>query len=230
MDTIIISIRKALKEKNWYGALFMAIALPDICAYLEHGTTDRKKYSSWFENNLTKYTGLLSGHDCYSLRCAVLHQNMDDISKQEKRDLDHYIFVTQGTHLNLFKDCFINGIKESFLQLNVIEFCEDICVAVENWISLNSNNQNINNRLKHALEIHEPGYIYKELIKFGVSNNEPKNTTIVEDKNKFVTVFNLECKGCPAKIGQLVSNSVDIEHIECPNCKSKDTTHGTIIQ
>ena len=168
MDNIIISIRKALQEENWYGALFMAITLPDICAYLEHGKANGKNYSSWFENNLTKYKGFLSGDDCYSLRCAVLHQNTDDISSQGMKDvLDHYIFITQGGHLNFFKDCVVVGIKESFLQLNVTKFCDDICVAVENWISLNSGNQYINDRLKQTLEIHKPGYIYKGSIKFG---------------------------------------------------------------
>jgi len=54
--------------------------------------------------------------------------------------------------------------------------------------------------------------------------NENKN------ENKFVTVFNFECKDCHTKIGQLVSDSINIENIECPNCKSKNTIHGTVVQ
>jgi len=168
MQKFINSIRSAIVEENFYAALFVSLTLPDICVALEHGKTSGQKYADWFENNLSQYKGYLSGNDCYSLRCALLHQGTDDITDQKmQKILEHYVFLTEGSHCNLIKDCIFNGIKVSFLQLNVQMFCKDICVAVEKWLVSSTGNQDIQNRLKKTIEIHERGYSYKGAIRFG---------------------------------------------------------------
>lgn len=169
MQDIIDSIRNALLQENWYAALFVSLTLPDICVALEHGKTSGKKYSQWFETNLIQYRGFLSGDDCYALRCSLLHQGKGDISNQKMKDiLEHYIFLTSGSHCNLFKDIVINGgPKESFLQLNVARFCTEMCDAVSQWIVSMQNNKNITNRVNESIVIREPGYVYKGVIKFG---------------------------------------------------------------
>lgn len=168
MDNILKSIRNALQEENWYAALFVTLTLPDICVALESNKSCGEKYSQWFESHLTEYQGFLSGNDCYALRCSLLHQGKDDISDQRLRDaLEHYVFLTKGPHCNLWKDSEINGVKTSFLQLNVGKFCEDMCLAVEKWLIKDSNNSDIQKRLKDTLEIHEPGYVHLGVIKFG---------------------------------------------------------------
>jgi hypothetical protein len=168
MDNIINSVKNSIEQQNWYSALFVALTLPDICTALEHGKTTGARYSQWFESNLSQYNGFLSGNDCYALRCSLLHQGKDDISSQRMQDvLEQYVFLTSGSHCNLFKDCEFNGIKKSFLQLNVATFCNDICIAVETWLQANSDNQSIRERIHNTLEIHEPGYTYLGLIKFG---------------------------------------------------------------
>ncbi|MFH1648581.1 MAG: hypothetical protein ABIA11_02550 [Patescibacteria group bacterium] len=168
MRKIIDSIYKALENENWYAALFVSLTLPDICVALEHGKTSGKKYASWVDKNLTGYKSFLSGNDCYALRCALLHSGKDDVSDQKKQEiLEHYVFLTKGAHCNLFKDCVFNGEKKSFLQLNVHFFCKDICKAVQDWLASTSTNLIIRERLKNTIEIHEPGYRYKGLVKFG---------------------------------------------------------------
>lgn len=165
MKNILESIRNALTEKNWHAALFVTLTLPDICAALENGKTSGEKYSQWFESNLTQYQGYLSGNDCYALRCALLHEGKDDVSDQKKKDvLEHYVFLTEGGHRNLVKHSNIYGVKTSFLQLNVKRFCEEICVAAENWLANNSTDPEIKKRLKDTLEIHEPGYVHMGVI------------------------------------------------------------------
>ncbi len=167
MKNIIEAINNSLKNENWYAALFVSLTLPDICAALEHAKTSGDKYAKWFDQNLSKYKNFLSGNDCYALRCALLHQGKDDISDQNQQEvLEHYVFLTKGAHCSLFKDCVFNGEKKSFLQLNVQTFCNDICTAVENWLNSNSKNSAIQNRLNKTIEIHEPGYTYKGVIKF----------------------------------------------------------------
>lgn len=167
MQNIIDSVRQAVKNKNFYAALFVSLALPDICAALESGKTNQIKYAEWFEKNLPQYTGYLSGNDCYALRCSLLHQGRDDITEQKAREvLEHYVFLISGSHCNLVKDCFFDGVKKSFLQLNVQSFCNDICIAVEDWLGKVISNPIIAERIKGTIEIHEPGYTYKGAIKF----------------------------------------------------------------
>lgn len=157
----------AIEQENFYAALITALTIPDICVALEHGNTTGKEYAKWFDSNLD-YKNFLSGNDCYALRCSVLHQGTDDITEQRMREvLEHYIFLTKGSHRILFKNCIFNGVNKSFLQLNVTTFCIDICTAAEVWIKNNTNNSSIQNRLQQTLEIHEPGYTYMGTVRFG---------------------------------------------------------------
>lgn len=169
MENIIRSIEQAIKDKNWYAALFVSLTLPDLCVALRDGVTSGGKYAEWFDDNLSQYQGFLSGKDCYALRCALLHQGKDDISDQRIQEvLDYYIFMTEGAHKNVFKDCIIGGgEKVSLLQLNVQKFCKDIANATENWLTSVTDNSDVQNRLKDTIEIHEPGYNHKGVIIFG---------------------------------------------------------------
>jgi len=168
MQAIVDSVYKALENENWYAALFVSLTLPDICVSLEQGKTTGEKYANWIEENLSQYRGFLSGNDCYALRCALLHSGKDDISDQKKREvLEQYVFLTDGAHCNLFKDCFFDGEKKTFLQLNVQRFCMDMCSAVEKWLALVSTSTEICKRIKDTIEVHKPGYSYKGFVKFG---------------------------------------------------------------
>ena len=167
MQSILSAIRHALKQKNWHAALFISMTLPDICCALEFGSSDGQKYAQWFDNNLPTYNGFLSGNDCYALRCSLLHEGKDDITEQKRREvLDHVLFLTCTSHLNVFKDCIIDGVAESFVQLNVGSFCEDFCLTTENWLKAHLENRAIQGRLDNTIRIHGPGYIYKRAIKF----------------------------------------------------------------
>jgi hypothetical protein len=168
MQNIINSIREAIKNRNWYAALIVSLTLPDICVTLTDGKTNGDKYAEWFENNLSQYNGYLSGNDCFALRCSLLHQGKDDISDQRKRKvLEHYVFLTSGSHCNLIRDCFFNGIKKSFLQLNVGNFCGDICNAAQVYLDKIASDPSAVKRIRETIEIHEPGYTYMGVIKFG---------------------------------------------------------------
>ena len=169
MQKIIDSVRNALEQKNWYAALFVVLTLPDICIVLEYGKTSGKEYSQWFEHNLPQYKGFLSGDDCYALRCATLHEGRDNISQQRMRYvLDHFIFSTSNNHRILFKKAIINGgQQESFLQLNVGRFCAEICDTASQWLLGMHGNKDVMDQVSELIVIHEPGYVYKGVVKFG---------------------------------------------------------------
>ena len=144
MQHLIDSARKALRDDNFYAALFMALALPDICGKIQYPNerSSETRYANWFKKYVSqKYRHrvgrstneevFLSGSDCYALRCSLLHEGVDVISHQRCRlVLDSFLFLQKsGNHCNYLQ---VNGHK--FLQLSVEIFCEDVYSSVETWL------------------------------------------------------------------------------------------------
>lgn len=174
MEDILDAIRKAIKDKNWYGALFISLTLPDICGKIEDpNLSSEKRYKDWFNRYISAkyiYSGrtFLSSNDCYAFRCALLHEGSDNIAGQKsRRILEQFLFMTSGPHCNYMRDNYVNcqRVKTS-LQLRVDKFCEDICESVEQWLKDVSTDTAITNRNHETIKIYEPGTIYGG-IKFG---------------------------------------------------------------
>lgn len=163
MEKFIDALIKNLNAENWYGALFIALALPDICGKIENPNDNSgPRYRAWCEKYLVpKYTHrvgtldqghehvFLSAADCYALRCSYLHEGGDDITTQIARQaLDRFLFVyppESGTiHCNQ---------SNQTLQLQVDIFCKDMCDGVKQWLEDNKENQDVQNNMKELLEI-----------------------------------------------------------------------------
>ncbi|EHF5009139.1 TPA: hypothetical protein JG895_004132 [Enterobacter hormaechei subsp. steigerwaltii] len=71
MQQYLESMRKAVTDENWFAALFLALAMPDICAKLE--TPDMangeigKFYKSWFNRYLRKIYAPENLYELYSV-------------------------------------------------------------------------------------------------------------------------------------------------------------------
>ena len=53
MERFATSIESSLNSQNWFAALFMALALPDICAALEEPNRPvGERYKDWFKRYL----------------------------------------------------------------------------------------------------------------------------------------------------------------------------------
>lgn len=161
MKNLIESIQKALKERNFYAALYLALTLPDICGKITSPSAHSKdRYIKWFDHYLSKqYSGFLTGNDCYALRCAALHEGNENITEQDARsgDLEYFVFLEAGPHCN---HCRVNS--ESFLQLNVEKFCQDIITGVERWLEATDSE-----KTKEKLTIYKPGEKVINMIRFG---------------------------------------------------------------
>jgi hypothetical protein len=161
MKNIIDAIDESLKTKNWYSALVLSLILPDICGKLEEPTKNSSiRYTEWFGKYLgNKYQGFLTGNDCYALRCSFIHEGSSDIEQQKKQEiLDKFVFIDDGPHLNLFKNCHLGDPQfdgKDFLQMSVKEFSHDMINAVNNWFIDVAQNQIIQQRLKGMLKIHK---------------------------------------------------------------------------
>ena len=176
MQNLLLSITKALENENWYAALFLALTLPDICGKIQYPKvkSSETRYVQWFNKYLSnKYTHeigadrkkhvFLSGEDCYALRCSLLHEGVDVISHQRCRKvLDSFVFLAKGprSHCNYFN---VGG--HTFLQLRIDNFCEDVCAAVETWLSDVANDDTISKKLSDTVIIHTSG-VTKDGIRF----------------------------------------------------------------
>ena len=143
MNEFIGAIDSSFQSGNWYGALFIALSLPDICGKLNlpNEPGSQRRYAAWFDRYVRpKYTHkvgayghekvFLSGNDCYALRCAFLHEGTDNTQAQRAREAVekfHFIVAPPGCVIH----CNSLGAK---LQLQVDIFCEDIKQGVLSWL------------------------------------------------------------------------------------------------
>ena len=136
MQQFVAAIRQSLQTENWHAALFLSLAMPDICAKLEEPASGNAgpRYRFWFDRYLASVNKInIMGHevifmtagDCWALRCSLLHEGSDDVGEQRAREtVSQFRFTTMGMH----------RIKiEKVLVLNVATFCEEVCHAVEAW-------------------------------------------------------------------------------------------------
>lgn len=161
MKNILKSIERSIEDKNWYAALILSLVVPDICSKLEGGDPlSSKRYPAWFDKYLgKKYQSFLSGDDCYALRCAYLHEGIDNIELQKAKNvLDHFVFISSGSHCNRFNNCFFGDPiydGKNFLQLSTDQFCKDIIEAANQWLFDVANSQLVQANIKEMLTIRE---------------------------------------------------------------------------
>lgn len=164
MEEIIQSLETSISNKNWYGALFIALSLPDICGKIDNiHAGSRARYEAWFiEYVQSKYTVVnthrnettifLSGNDCYALRCAYLHEGQDDISKQRAKEvIESFHFIAPLNNMMIHN----NKINDK-LQLQVDIFCTDIVNGVKQWLSGITETDIRYNKIKSLLTIQFP--------------------------------------------------------------------------
>ncbi len=162
MDDLINALESAIENKNWYGALFIALSIPDICGYLE--TPDggsQARYERWFEEYmLPKYSShigpdrilhtFLSPSDCYALRCALLHEGREEITEQRAREaLGRFYFIEPPSngqiHCNQINDV---------LQLQTDIFCSDILDGLRCWCNAIIGRADVEERILNILKVY----------------------------------------------------------------------------
>ena len=168
MKRFASAAKAAIASKNWYGALTLALTLPDICGRMESPALgSQRRYEVWWDKYcLDKYRSevgpsrqiftFLSGADCYALRCAYLHEGGDDISAQRARDAIHrFHFITPPENNNFIHNNFINRNGISVLQLQIDAFANDICEGVARWSTDVSGKVDVQQRLATLITIHD---------------------------------------------------------------------------
>ncbi len=151
MNELLLSIKESLESKNWYAALTVALILPDICGKIDTpGMKSGKRYASWFDKYVKKYYtvqestdfALISGGDCYAIRCAMLHEFSKDLTMHNARKIiDKYKFCSPETCS--FGTKFRVKQAGNEIELNVSDFCGKMIIGVNAWLKESRNNTNI---------------------------------------------------------------------------------------
>ena len=163
MEYLIQSIEMSLNSENHYAALVMALAIPDICGWIENPhSTSKERYISWFEKYLqSEYIReatpsmpkhiFLTGSDCYALRCAFLHEGRENISEQKAQQvLDSFQFVVPPSGWTVH-----NNQMNNTLQLQVDIFCRQVITGAKQFLIDISNNSEASKRINQGLQIRD---------------------------------------------------------------------------
>jgi hypothetical protein len=159
------AIRAAIQAQNWHGALTLALTMPDVCDKLENPSRNNigAGYTAWFERwiapeytlPLQLSTGprvLLSGRDCWALRCKCIHEGRGIVGRE---NLDRFHFITppsDGSTTHLIYTSLVGAEKVLLLQVDI--FCRDMATAVDNWAESVSGDSEMLQRWQDLLVIH----------------------------------------------------------------------------
>ncbi len=174
------SVKASLLNENWFGALFLALALPDICAVVEDPTNQNvgERYKAWFNKYLKElydptsmYTFMEArhpdqlnsmGHFAETLKTqdVTLRFTADDFYQArckclhqgyvEMKSGETFIFITPPPRGNIVHGNLFNGMYQ--LQIDI--FCEDICEGVTRWEADISLEDDVQTRIAELLIIH----------------------------------------------------------------------------
>ena len=85
MQRFVTAIRKSIHEQNWFAALFLALAVPDICGTLEQPPTGKRgevedRYCKWFDKYLKMKYDPDSSYDAISVNSP---EHLSGLNEQE---------------------------------------------------------------------------------------------------------------------------------------------------
>lgn len=141
VEIYVNDIENALKNKSYFSALAMSLALPDICGAAEYPneTSTAKCYIEWYNKYLGEYMSddsgnpYLSGEIVYNLRNTFLHAGSPNIDsnkiKDEANQLDGFgLILGDGTKI-WSATLFINTsiVKLRTMIVDVTYLCKTIC-------------------------------------------------------------------------------------------------------
>lgn len=153
IEQYVKDVRRALKDKCYFAALSLALALPDICGRVEFPNKSvTEGYIGWYDRfigeqmsreNLAGHTPYLSGEVVYNLRNTFLHQGLPAIVgekvKERCNQIDRFILVLgDGTILRSI--AMTVNTHEAFIRtlyVDVTYLCTCICDSVEKYHAAN---------------------------------------------------------------------------------------------
>ncbi|MDM2855119.1 hypothetical protein OGY68_19710 [Citrobacter sp. Cpo065] len=178
MQQLLSGIDDCLSKENWFGALFIAISLPDIC-----GATEDKikgngaRYKDWFNRYLKPRYDADNMYDYLSLTRPEMLQGIPEYIKESFRVQIPLVSFSADDCWSLRNACLHEGVDETklrkfkittpaletihahmnafngVLQLDVIELCNDIANGARKWLFDMKGNPEVMEKLNKMMTI-----------------------------------------------------------------------------
>lgn len=156
---LIREIHMALGVNIFRPALALTLTLPDICSHITYpdikGVGER--YVRWcneYVRDFIKSETYSFGDFAFALRCAVLHSGNTELEdkngkKYPKVGLKICSRIDNGSYVSAdIKSNINNSFLNSYVRLDVRQFCEEICIAVQKFYIDHKDNVDIQKLLK----------------------------------------------------------------------------------
>ncbi|OKP29398.1 hypothetical protein [Serratia fonticola] len=157
MQRFIESVERSLDSENWFAALFIALALPDICRSLERPNIGNGETGRWYKDWVSRYIEdkyinssfeecKFYADDFWLYRCSCLHSGLDAENKKRmmKFNFTPPLSAAAEVHKNYVGDR---------LQLQIDIFCRDMVEAVRTWLQDMNGNHEVHERMGNLIAI-----------------------------------------------------------------------------
>jgi hypothetical protein len=157
MRELLRQIEAALEANLYYLALFVSLALPDICGAIDSsdGTASGAKYAAWFDKYVAPRYGFrghqfLTGEDCYRFRCSLLHQGR---TQHPRSTYSRVLFVEPRSNELTIQ---INIINDA-LNIDMHIFCQDVMIGARQWLDEVENTQQFKTNYDQFMRLYPQG-------------------------------------------------------------------------
>ncbi len=155
MKDLIRETQLASSAGLHFIALAGALAIPDICGALlaDDGTASGARYGKWFDRWVApRYRGTLVGADVYPFRCSMLHQARVATTRGRYRRILFVDSVRSPISLH-------NNVMNDALNLDVRQFCADVCECAEAWLQAEESDPVVASNLEASIRVHPAGLL-----------------------------------------------------------------------
>lgn len=198
MERFTTSIEGSLRTGNWFAALFMALALPDICAALEQPTRPvGERYKDWFQRYLRSTYNPSSTYELLETTAPEALKNLPPMVIQSMKATvppaaaaftaeDCYRLRCKCLHQGLSERAQadrvhftapdrsgrLNVHRNSFngvLQLSIDQFCRDVVNATLRWWSEVQADAEVAARAKELIRVYALDATELPIVSYGAN-------------------------------------------------------------
>jgi hypothetical protein len=147
-------IAAAVDARLYYVSLMCALAIPDVCGGMEaeDGQATKARYIDWFDRHVSPgNAGVLSGEDCWFLRCAMLHQGS---LRHPRGTYERVVFLEPGTAPGVILH---NNVIMDALNIDVSIFCREVIEAGRAWLTETEESDTYRRNFDRFLKRHPEG-------------------------------------------------------------------------
>lgn len=178
MQQLINGVEDCIAKQNWFGALFIAISLPDICGATEGVIKGNgARYKDWFNRYLKPKYDSDSSYDFISFHSPESLEFLSEHIISEMKEKKPVVAFSAEDCWSLRNACLHEGVDVSklrkfkitspprsgakihmnvmdgVLQLDVVEFCKDVVEGVRKWQSDIQDSPELSKKMSELMKI-----------------------------------------------------------------------------